>query len=188
MIGRLIWKSFLKISGWKTNIVFPKNINKAIIIVGPHTSAWDFIFGLAYRSISNIKHSHFLGKSELFKPPFGWFFKWLGGTPVDRKSKHNIVDQVVEKFNSNKKFILALAPEGTRKKVYQLKTGFYHIAKSAKVPIVMAGMDFGKKTLIYSEPFFTSENEEEDFKKIINFFGQIQGKNPELGLSHLVST
>lgn len=180
------WKLFLKINGWNSDITFPKNIKKAVVIVAPHTSWWDFIFGLAYRSISKIKHTHFLGKAELFKWPFGWFFYWLGGTPVDRKSKQNIVEQITKEFNAHEHFLLALAPEGTRKKVTQLKTGFYYIAKSADVPIVMAAMDYKKKTLIYAEPFFTSENEAEDFKKIIAFFAPIQGKNPELGLAHLL--
>ncbi len=183
---RLLWKLWLKLTGWNTDVQFPLHLKKMIIIVGPHTSSWDFIMGLAYRSVCRIHHSHFLGKSELFKKPFGFFFRWLGGTPVDRKGKHNIVEQVTDLFNKNEEFILALSPEGTRKKVNQLRTGFYHIAKAANIPIVMAGMDFSKKVLIVSEPFYPSNDEVADFIKIINFFGPIKGKRPELGLLHLL--
>ena len=185
-MGKLIWKLFLKCFGWNTKVLFPKHIKKAVVIVGPHTSNWDFVFGLAYRSVSEINHSKFLGKSQLFKWPYGFFFRWLGGIPVDRKQKHNVVEQVATIFNQEDELLLAIAPEGTRKKVNQLKTGFYHIAKNAKVPIVMAGMDFEKKTLIYAEPFFPTENEVEDFKTIIKFFAPIKGKNPDQGVAHLV--
>ncbi len=103
-MARLFWKLFLKLNGWNTEVLFPNNIKKAVVIVGPHTSSWDFIFGLAYRSVSKIKHSKFLGKSQLFKWPYGFIFRWLGGIPVDRKSKHNLVDQVAEVFNEKMSF------------------------------------------------------------------------------------
>ncbi len=181
------WKLCLRIAGWNTAIPFPHHIKKMVIIVAPHTSTWDFPLGLAYRSVCRMKNTHFLGKAELFKPPFGFIFRWLGGTPVDRKSKHNVVEQVAELFNKHDGFILALAPEGTRKKVDALRTGFYFIAKAAKVPILMTGLDFENKTLIVSEPFFPSDDEAADFKKIINFFGPIKGGNAEFGLSHLMT-
>ena len=88
-------------------------------------------------------------------------------------------------FEQHDEFVLALSPEGTRKKVDRLRTGFYHIAKKAKVPIVMAAMDFAKKETWFSEPFLTTDNEEADFKKIIDFYAPVQGKIPEQGLSHL---
>ena len=142
------WKLCLRIAGWNTDIPFPHHIKKMVIIVAPHTSTWDFPLGLAYRSVCRMKNTRFLGKAELFKPPFGFIFRWLGGTPVDRKSKQNVVEQVAEQFNKHDGFILALAPEGTRKKVAALRTGFYFIAKAAKVPILMTGLDFENKTLI----------------------------------------
>ena len=185
-MARFFWILFLKLKGWNTKVLFPHSIKKAVVIVGPHTSNWDFIFGLAFRSVSKIKHSKFLGKSQLFKWPYGFIFRGLGGIPVDRKSKHNIVEQVANEFYKHDEFLLAIAPEGTRKKVKQLKTGFYYISKAANVPIVMAGMDFEKKTLMYSEPFFATEDESKDFKTIINFFANIKGKNPEQGMSHVV--
>lgn len=182
---RWLWILFLKATGWNAKVTFPTYLSKAVILVGPHTSSWDFIYGLAYRSVMQIGFSKFLGKKELFKPPFGFIFHWLGGTPVDRFSKQNLVDQVVDKFNSHTKFLVAMSPEGTRKKVDKLKTGFYNIAKLAKVPIVMTGIDFYNKTLVVSEPFWPTDNFENDLTEILNFYRKIQGKIPANGLSHL---
>lgn len=184
---RWFWVLFLHLKGWKTNNNFPHHLKKCVIIVAPHTSSSDFIIGVALRSIYKIYDAKFLGKAELFKPPFGFIFRWLGGTPVYRDSKQNLVEQVVAKFNATEHFKIALSPEGTRKKVEQLKTGFYYIAKQANVPIVMVGFDFEKKEAICSNPFYVSNNEAEDFKKIIEFFAPIKGKIPENGLQHLLT-
>jgi len=172
--------------GWETNIIFPYNhLKKYVVIVGPHTSGWDFIVGVAYRSVLQMEKARYLGKQELFKPPFGFIFRWLGGTPVDRKSSNNLVDQVVEMFNSKDEFAIALSPEGTRQKVEKLKTGFYFIAKKAKVPIVMAGLDYKQKRAIFSEALYPTDNQQEDFERIHAFFRAIQGKFPGKGLGHL---
>ena len=88
-------------------------------------------------------------------------------------------------YNNNEEFIIALSPEGTRKKVDKLRTGFYHIAKQANVPIVMVGFDFSKKEIILSQTFYVSDDEEADFKKIIDFYAPIKGCHPHLGLAHL---
>ena len=136
---RWFWILFLKIRGWNTKITFPVSLPKCIIVVAPHTSSSDFLISVAYRSVMRIERTKFLGKAELFKPPFGFFFRWFGGIPVERSSKHNLVDQVVNYFNNNTNFRLALSPEGTRKRVEKLKTGFYYIAKQAKVPIFLDG-------------------------------------------------
>ena len=140
---------------------------------------------MAARSIIPIPHAHYLGKKELFDGPFGWFFKATGGVPVDRNNKNNLVDQVVQEFARRKHFVLALSPEGTRKKVERLKTGFWHIAKLAGVPIVMAGMDFSKRELKLSKPFYPGESPEADFPKIVEFFAPVKGRHPELGMQDL---
>jgi 1-acyl-sn-glycerol-3-phosphate acyltransferase len=183
---RLIANFLLWITGWKIRGHYPYDLKKLVIIVAPHTSAWDFILGLAVRSKLRLGHVRFLGKKELFDGPFGFFFRWLGGIPVDRSSAHNLVEQVVEKFQAAEEFSLVLSPEGTRRKVERLKTGFYHIARQAQVPLLMIGFDFGKKEVVIDTPFETTENTEADFHRIIQFFGSLHGKNPELGLSHLV--
>lgn len=158
-----------------------------MVIVGPHTSSWDFVIGLAFRSKLKLTHAKYLGKAELFKGPFGFFFRGLGGFPVERSEKHNMVDQVVELFNTHDSFVLAMSPEGTRKKVERLRTGFYHIAKQAGVPIVMAGFDFEKKEASFSEPFYTTNNEAADFQHIYQFYATIKGKKPAQGIAHLLN-
>ncbi len=180
------WKTAFRLSGWRVRDAFPKGIDKAVLIVAPHTSSWDFPLGLAARSFLNLKNAHYLGKEELFKGPFGFLFRATGGYPVNRFNKEKMVDQVVSLFQTHDQFILALSPEGTRKKVDRLRTGFYHIAKKAGVPIVMVGFDFSKKEIRIAPAFFAGEDEAADFKRIIQFFAPIKGKIPELGLNHLL--
>lgn len=177
----------LRLTGWNPVPLgaFPIKPRKCVVIVAPHTSNWDFVIGVLYRSALGLNRARYLGKKELFTPWFGWFFRWLGGTPVDRHSSSNVVEQVVEIFNRHDDFILALSPEGTRKKVDRLRTGFYQIAIQAGVPIVMAALDFANKQVIFSEPFYPTGNMEEDFAHIINFFRPVKGKYPEKGLAHL---
>lgn len=184
---RLISVFLLRLAGWNTKPVgcFPVLPKKYVAIVAPHTSNWDFIIGILYRSVLRLEKAKYLGKKELFKPPFGFLFRWLGGTPVDRTTSQNMVDEVVKIFNTHDEFAIALSPEGTRKKVERLRTGFYNIARKANVPIIMVALDFENKRVIFSEPFTPTHDQAADFEKIISFFRPIQGKIPELGLGHL---
>jgi 1-acyl-sn-glycerol-3-phosphate acyltransferase len=182
---RFLWKLYFRLFGWKIRVPFPINTPKAVIIVAPHTCVDDLFIGLAAKSILKLKQVHFFGKAELFKGLTGFLLRYFGGMPVDRFSKKNMVDQAVDQINDHSEFLLALSPEGTRKKVERLRTGFYYIAQKAKVPIVMVAFDFEHKEIRIEEPFYTSNDETADFKKIINYFATINGKYPELGLSHL---
>lgn len=155
--------------------------------VAPHTSMVDVMIGFAARNELNIQHAKFLGKKELFKGPLGWLLRRLGGTPVNRHSKHGMVDQAASLFLNNESFLLALAPEGTRTRVDALRSGFYHIAKKAGVPILPVALDFKNKQLVVGEAFFPGDNEEADFIRIINFFAGYEGKHPEKDLRHLKS-
>jgi len=168
--------------GWKIEGSFSPDLKKYIIAVAPHTSNWDFVIGVMARSILRIQRARFLGKDSLFKPPHGWFFRWLGGHPVDRTNKHDMVQQVVDIFNRHDEFVLALAPEGTRKKVTKLRTGFYFIAKGAGVPIIPVGFDFSKKRVVVAEPFYTSADQAANIESLLAFYREIRGKNPELGI------
>ena len=122
---RPVYSFLFFLAGWTINGGFPPGLKKFIIAVAPHTSNWDFIVGVAARSILRIRQAKFLGKRSLFKSPFGFIFRWLGGYPVDRSKSEDRVAQAVALFNTHDEFILAIAPEGTRKKVERLKTGFY---------------------------------------------------------------
>ncbi len=183
---RYLCKIVLRIIGWKAVGIFPPSLKKAVVAVAPHTSSRDVIICLIFRKALHLERFKFLGKKELFTPPFGFIFRWLGGVPVDRVQNTHLVDDVVNLYNKNPEFIIALSPEGTRKKVDRLRTGFYYIAKKAAVPIVMLGLDFENKQLIFSDAFYTGNNEQEDFERIIQFFAPINGRYPERGIGHLL--
>ena len=184
MIGWIL-SIWWKLKGWKIVGVFPKHIPKMVLAVAPHTSAWDVVVGLAARHMIPIPNAYFLGKKELFDGPFGWFFRSLGGTPVDRSSSKGMVTQVAEKFNQHTVFRLGMSPEGTRKKVEKLRTGFYYIAKEANVPILLVGFDFTKREVSMGPLIYPTANEAADFKQIISYFSTVEGKYPGLGLKHL---
>ena len=164
--------------GWKTVGAFPKELKKYLIIAAPHTHWLDFPLGIAVKWAEGAP-VNYIGKASLFKPPFGFVFRGLGGTPVDRAKSNNRVDAIVDIFNSKNNFVLALSPEGTRKKVDKWKTGFYYIAKGANIPIVMATLDFKKKEVKISEPYYLTDNMEEDFNFFHKYYEGAQGKIPE---------
>jgi len=170
---------FTKILGWKLVGSFPKNIKKYVLIGAPHTSNIDFIIGVLVRYMTKEK-LNFIGKSSLFKGAFGFVFKILGGVPVDRSKNNNLVDAVINMFNAKDEFRLAMSPEGTRKKVEKWKTGFYYIAKGAKVPVVLFTFDFGKKQVAVSSPYYLTDNKEKDFAFFYNYFKDVKGKYPHL--------
>lgn len=169
---------YFKLLGWKVvgNTNFSKDtIKKAVIIAAPHTSWHDFFVGLYLRKVIGLK-TNFIGKKELFKWPLGLYLKAIGGRPIDRTSGQNTVEVIAQLFDYEKEFRLALAPEGTRKKVEQWKTGFYYIAKAANVPIIMFTLDFKNKQNKVSEPFYPTDDMEADFKYIKSFYKGVEGK------------
>ena len=166
------------IIGWKTTGSFPKNLKKYILIAAPHTHWLDFPLGLAIKYAEELP-ANYIGKASLFKPPFGFIFKWLGGAPVNRSKSSNKVQAIIDIFNSREQFILAMSPEGTRKKVEKWKTGFYYIAKGANVPIVMVTFDFKNKTSKISEPYYLTNSMKTDFDFFYNYFKGVEGKIPE---------
>ncbi|EID75352.1 1-acyl-sn-glycerol-3-phosphate acyltransferase [Imtechella halotolerans] len=168
---------FCTCMGWRIQGDLP-SLKKYVIIVVPHTSWHDFYIGLLVRKILATK-INYIGKKELFRPPYGWFFRWQGGTPIDRHHRSNTVDAIAQLFQEHDEFRLALSPEGTRKKVNQWRTGFYFIAKKAIVPIVMVAFDFGKKKVIIAPPFYPTDSQEKDFEYMYRNFKGVEGKNKE---------
>ncbi|MBF8151081.1 1-acyl-sn-glycerol-3-phosphate acyltransferase [Winogradskyella sp. F6397] len=169
---------YFKVLGWKVvgNTNFSKDtIKKSVIIAVPHTSWHDFYIGVLLRKLSNVK-TNFVGKKELFTWPFGYYFRAIGGRALDRTSGQNKVEAIAKLFNDTDEFRLTLAPEGTRKKVENWKTGFYYIAKKANVPIIMFTLDFKNKQNKISEPFYPTDNIEADFKTMKAFFKGVEGK------------
>lgn len=169
---------FSTILGWKLVGNFPSHLKKYVVIAAPHTSWHDFHVAILARNVSGEK-INFIGKDSLFKGPFGFFFRALGGTPVDRSKSNNLVDAIVDVFNSKEEFRLGLSPEGTRKKIDPWKTGFYYIAKGANVPIVMATLDFENKQVKVSEPYNLTGDKEKDFEHFYSFYRGVKGKRPE---------
>ena len=167
---------FFRILGWKIEGEVAKEIHKCVFIVIPHTSWYDFFIGLFVRGILNIE-INFVGKKELFVFPLNYYFKSIGGAPLDRSGNKNLVDSIVEIFNQRKTFRLAIAPEGTRKKVETLRTGFYYVALKAQVPIIPVAFDFEKKTVSIATPFYPTGNIEEDFKVLLKPFQGVMGKH-----------
>lgn len=169
---------FSNILGWKVVGDIDDNIKKCIVIAVPHTSWWDFFLGIFSRAILE-KEINYVGKKELFVFPFGYFFKWTGGTPLNRQAKENKVDTIARIFESKEVFRLAIAPEGTRKKVSEWKTGFYYIALKANVPILPVAFDYGKKEVVYHKPFYPTGNIDEDMKILHSYFKGVKGKVAE---------
>ena len=169
---------FQTLMGWTISGQFSKNVLKTVVMVVPHTSWHDFYVGIFVRKILNTQ-INYVGKKELFDSPLGWYFKWVGGEPIDRNSKQNKVEQIVDMFESHDEFRLAIAPEGTRKKVEKWKTGFYYIAQSANVPITPVSFDYSTKTVKIGEPFYTTGDFENDLLVLKSFFKGVVGKVPE---------
>lgn len=173
---RLISNSILRMTGWSVDGKLP-DLPKYILVGAPHTSNWDFVLflGIIFKLKVNVK---FMGKAELFRSPFGWFFYWCGGIPVDRKKSQGLVEQMVDACGKSENFILTIAPEGTRHHVTEWKRGFYHIAKNAGTPIVMAIVDGKHKTVHVGQIFYPTEYMEADIKTIQEFFAGMVGINP----------
>jgi len=176
---KLIYKFiFFRLMGWKIVGEVDKKLEKCIFIVIPHTSWFDFFIGLFTRGILGVE-INWLGKKELFGLPLGWYFRYMGGAPLDRKGGLNMVDSIAKVFEGRKIFRLGLSPEGTRKKVTELKTGFYYIAEKANIPIIPVAFDYGKKEVNFGKPFFTTGDIDADFKILLPHFKDVVGKIPQ---------
>ena len=177
-MGRIA-KNIYAALGSKIKGDFPDDVQKMVIIAAPHTSWHDFYMGLLFRDVVGVK-INFLGKKELFKWPFGWFFKKLGGAPLGRNKEQNQVKQIAKLFNEHEVFRLALSPEGTRKKVEIWKTGFYYIALKAEVPVLPITMNFKDKDHCIGELFYPTGDITRDMIKLRSFFDGVQGRVSKL--------
>lgn len=171
---------FEKLMGWKIEGSFDEEIKKCVLMVMPHTSWHDFYVAIICRGAVGVD-INWVGKKELFRFPFGYFFKSLGGAPLDRTGGLNKVESIVNLFNSKEIFRLGMSPEGTRKKVEQLKTGFYYIALQAKVPIIPVSLNFEKKVVNFGKPFYTTGDLKSDLSFLNKHFIDAVGKIPENG-------
>ncbi len=171
---------FFDLMGWKIVGGIESEVKKCVMMVMPHTSNHDFYLGVFTRGIVGLE-MNWIGKKELFMFPFNYYFKYMGGEPLDRSGGLNKVDAIASIFKRRDEFRLAVAPEGTRKKVSQLKTGFYYIALKAEVPIIPVAFDFGKKEVNLGKPFFPTSNYEADLNELKKHFVGVEGKIPTNG-------
>lgn len=169
--------SFLKITGWKIEGTLPPSASKSVLIAAPHTSNWDLPYTLmvAFALRLNI---YWMGKAQIFRPPFRGLMMWLGGIPVARETANNLVAASAAALQAADGPVqLIVPPEGTRSKTRQWKTGFYHIAVSAQVPIVLAYMDYEKQVSGLGEIFVPTGDVEADIAAIKAFYAPFKGRN-----------
>ena len=168
---------YLKVAGWKVQGTLPPEAKKSVFIAAPHTSNWDLPYTLmvAFALKLNI---YWIGKASIFRFPFGAPMRWLGGIPVDRAKANNLVAASAQAImRSVGALQLIVPPEGTRSKTRYWKTGFYHIAVAAQVPIVMAYMDYTRKISGLGPLFYPSGDLEADMLSIKAFYAPFKGKN-----------
>jgi len=169
--------SFLRLTGWTVVGKLPDNAAKSVFIAAPHTSNWDLPYTLmvAFALRLNI---YWMGKQQIFAPPFGALMRWLGGIAVNRDSANNLVAASVQAIrDADGPLQLVVPPEGTRSKVRYWKTGFYYIATGAEVPIVLAFMDYEKKRAGIGGEFVPTGDVDADMAGIREFYAPFTGKN-----------
>lgn len=180
----IVW--IYKYHGWKAIGEAPKD-KRFIIVAAPHTSNWDFLYFIGLTNELGIQ-PHFMAKESLFRWPWKNFLLDMGGVPIDRSGGKDIVASMVEEFSKRKEFMLTIAPEGTRSSVQQWKTGFYHIARKANVPIVIGMMDYGNKTGGLLQSFMTTGDYKNDMKVVEKNYKSVTPKHPDKAMKSIVDT
>jgi 1-acyl-sn-glycerol-3-phosphate acyltransferase len=170
-------KMLLRLFGWRAEGSLA-DTPKCVLVVAPHTSNWDFPVMLALAMALRIKTT-WMGKHTLFRPPLGWFMRRLGGLPIDRGASHNVVEQAIGSFRERERMVLAILPEGTRKRTPYWKSGFYHIALGANVPIALGFADYRRKVGGIGRVFVPSGDVDADMALIRGFYSGMVGKRPE---------
>lgn len=178
LISRALGRVVLRALRWRIDGEIP-NLPKFVLIVAPHTSNWDFVIGIAAKSALGIRVL-FLGKDSLFRFPLGAAMRALGGVPVDRSASHDVVQAIVAEFTRRDRMILGLAPEGTRKRVERWRTGFYHIARGAGVPILPVALNYGVRAIQIGALFTTTGDRDRDVAALRQRFAGVNGKKPKV--------
>ncbi len=171
---------FYRMQGW-TAVGTPPPGGRYVIIAAPHTSNWDFVYFLGLVNELGID-AHFMAKDSLFRWPMGGFMRDMGGISVDRSARHNVVDAIVAEFARRKTFALTIAPEGTRSAVQQWRTGFYHIALGAGVPMVVGLMDYGRKIGGLGPAIMPTGDYKADMRQVAEIYKSVTPRHPERGI------
>jgi 1-acyl-sn-glycerol-3-phosphate acyltransferase len=177
-VRRWVGRAWLEAFGWRLDTETPRHA-KFVVIAAPHTSGWDLPFMLATAWTMNVSIS-WMGKRELFAPPFGWFMRAMGGIPIDRSAHHNTVSWAVAELDRAERLVLSIPAKGTRARAPYWKSGFYHIAKGAKVPVALAYLDYGKKKCGLGAFVMPSGDVRADMDRIRGFYAGVTAKFPHL--------
>jgi 1-acyl-sn-glycerol-3-phosphate acyltransferase len=167
----------LRIFGWQTEGDLPTD-PKYVMVAAPHSSNWDFLIVLAL-AFSFRSKIFWLGKHTVFRRPFAVLFNWLGGIPVDRTQSEGMVAKLVQAFHDSEQLVIVIAPEGTRKRPKHWKTGFYHIAVRANVPIVLGFIDYKRRVGGIGPTIIPTGDFKADMKELRFFYSNVVGKNPD---------
>ena len=178
---RWIPKKIFHALGWRVVGEYPYHLPKAVVIVAPHTSAWDVPVGLLVKFWLDLRLAFYV-KREYFKGVAGWILPHVGALPLDRSGNNNLVAQVVNDFNTLAEHTILLTPEGTRKKSNSFKTGFYHIAHQADVPVVPIYFDFEHKKVGMLNHFHVTGDIDKELPAIEDLFRGIKGYTSENSL------
>ena len=176
-LTRGICAGYLRVSGWKVRGDWPM-LDKAVLVAAPHTSNWDGLNMLATAGFYRVK-LRWMGKRALTQGPFGGIVRWLGCVPIDRSGAHDVVRAMTEAFAAEDRMILAIPPEGTRSAVRDWKTGFYHIAHAAGVPLILSVLDYGTKTVSLAAVVHPSGDYDADLAVIKGYYAEAVGRRPE---------
>jgi 1-acyl-sn-glycerol-3-phosphate acyltransferase len=176
-ILRKIGRFGINISGWTIKGQVPDE-ERIVIIAAPHTSNWDFVLAMLAIFGLNIK-LRWLGKHSIFKPGFKIFFEWLGGIPVYRDNPSTLIESIVDIVKKEKSIVIAMTPEGTRKKVKRWKTGFLRIAKQTQSKILLISIDATTKSIEIGKIFNPTGDNEEDLAFIQKYYSSFRGINPQ---------
>ncbi len=176
-ILRKIGRFGINISGWTIKGNVPDE-ERIVLIAAPHTSNWDFVLAMLAIFGLNIK-LRWLGKHSIFKPGFKFFFEWLGGIPVYRDNPSTLIESIVDIVKKEKSIVIAMTPEGTRKKVKRWKTGFLRIAKQTQSKILLISIDATTKSIEIGKIFNPTGDNEEDLAFIQKYYSSFRGINPQ---------
>jgi len=168
----------LTVLGWKIDGI-PPSERRFVLIAAPHTSNWDFPMMLLYAAAFGLKIK-WLAKDSLFWPPLGWFMQFMGGISVERHHKKHLVNTMTQAFASTDELVLAVPTEGTRASAQFWKSGFYHIAQGAQVPVVPSYLDYGRKRGGFGPPLTPTGDLSRDMDVLRAFYAPMEGKFPEL--------
>jgi 1-acyl-sn-glycerol-3-phosphate acyltransferase len=169
--------AFLRLTGWTIEGALPSNAAKSVFIAAPHTSNWDLPYTLMVAFALRL-NPYWMGKADIFRFPFGGLMRWLGGIAVDRSRSNNLVAASAQAItDADGPLQLIVPPEGTRSKTRYWKTGFYYIATTAQVPIILAYMDYATKRSGLGPVFEPSGDIEADMARIKAFYLPFKGKN-----------